>query len=176
MLHAFWLFIAAFGSIIFLGPIFIGICIYLWRTERKREATMRFAIVVLCAISIFFLKKIGTFHFYIGPQQIRALSAPSGHAGISLIFWGQIASLMWQRWPSGFGRLMGFLPIVLVVMIDIAIYVLWWHSLFDITAGTLLSLGFLAALRFLNRSVEFTGHAERPSNRGASGLELWRHP
>src|ERR1043166_4194550 len=90
--------VAHLGDIYIIAPIFVGICSILWSRERKQEAIAWTAVFCLAAAIIWLLKwQIGPFALDIGWRTVRAPNLPSGHVGMSVIFYGQAAILLWQR-------------------------------------------------------------------------------
>jgi membrane-associated phospholipid phosphatase len=130
-----WLFFAEKGDIVIVAPAFLGVCGILWSYGRKRDVIPWAAIFCLGAAIIWLLKwQVGTFDLHIGPQTIRARSLPSGHTGMSMIFYGQAAILLWQS-KSLLGKVAAGIVVLFLAAICTAIYLVGWHSLLDIAAA-----------------------------------------
>ena len=123
------------GDIYIIAPIFVGICALLWVRERKQEAVSWAAIFCLAAAIIWLLKwQVGPFTVDIGWRMIRAPNLPSGHVGMSIVFYGQAAILLWQGRSTAY-RIAGAGVALLPLMVGIAVYLVGWHSLLDIAAS-----------------------------------------
>jgi membrane-associated phospholipid phosphatase len=131
-----WLRVVAYlGDIGIVAPIFLGVCGVLWFRGRKQDVIMWATIFCLAAAVIWLLKyHVGPFTLDIGWRMIHAPNLPSGHVGMSIIFYGQAAILLWQE-KTRPSKIAGVLAALLLLMISAAMYLLRWHSFLDIAAA-----------------------------------------
>jgi hypothetical protein len=131
-----WLRVVAYlGDIGIIAPIFVGVCGILWFRGRKQDVIMWATIFCLAAAVIWLLKyHLSPFTLNIGWRMIHAPNLPSGHVGMSIIFYGQAAILLWQA-KTRAGKVAGVLAALLLLMISAAMYLLHWHSFLDVAAA-----------------------------------------
>ena len=146
-MSAMWLRVFAhMGDLYLIAPAFAGVGATLWRRGRRRDAASWTVMFCLAAAIIWLLKsQIDPFSVDIGWRLIRAPNLPSGHVGMSMIFYGQAAILLWQGGDAR-RKLAGAAIGVLLAVIASAVYLIGWHSLLDIAASVVIGGLLLAAL------------------------------
>ena len=137
---------AHMGDLYVIAPAFAGVVAALWRLGRRRDAASWTAIFCLAAAIIWLLKwQIDPFSVDIGWRLIHAPNLPSGHVGMSMVFYGQAAILLWQGGDAR-RKLAGAGVGALTAVIASALYLIGWHSILDIAASVVIGCLLLAAL------------------------------
>lgn len=150
-MHALWLKIALLGDLTFLVPAFILVCVALWYFGKRRElATL--SVTFLTAIAVIGLLKgaLNPFHLSFLSMELHAKSVPSGHAGMSTLFYGQLAARLSRLRPA-WAKVIAALPIGIAAAVSISVWFLGWHSRFDIACGVVIGAAFLAISDRLGR-------------------------
>ncbi|HZS83822.1 MAG TPA: hypothetical protein VFA50_13185 [Stellaceae bacterium] len=141
----FWLWFADLGDAAVILPAFLAVAGALVLCRRAKEAALWGAGLLLCIAATLTLKlAIGSFRLTVFGHGVRAASLPSGHAGLSMVFYGGLAMLIWYGTRSLAGRLAAAALILLEALIVTGVFLLGWHPILDLYSG--LGLGVLCLL------------------------------
>jgi membrane-associated phospholipid phosphatase len=137
----FWGFIIDFGDVALLAPATLVICTGLALGGRRREAGLWLASFAACVIVTFTLKTlIGGTQFELFGTHYRTASAPSGHAAMTLAFYGGFAALLRAALPGFAGVLGGLAAVALATLVVAAVLILHWHPPVDVAAAVPIGL------------------------------------
>jgi undecaprenyl-diphosphatase len=136
--HSLFLF-ADFGEIAVIAPAFLAACAALLLYGRQRDVVLWTLAISACTLVTLIVKTfVGRFEISLFDHNFRSGAFPSGHAGISFVFYIGLAALLWRGSRSAFPRVLAMALVSLQVMIVISVYLLRWHPVIDILAGLLL--------------------------------------
>lgn len=139
-------FFADFGEMTLIGPAFVAACITLLLYGRQRDAFAWALALAVCVVVTVVLKTfVGRFEISIFHHVVRTGAFPSGHAGISLVFYDGLAALLWYGSRLLLLRVLAAALVALQAMIVAAVFLLGWHPFIDIVAGLFLGVACLAA-------------------------------
>jgi membrane-associated phospholipid phosphatase len=151
--------VADLGDIAVIAPALTAAAFVLVVRRRWREAIAWLLAFAACVLVTGMLKAfVGTFEFSLFDRAIRAVSFPSGHAAISVVFYDGLAALLWFGSRAMLPRILAVGLALLQALIVVAVYRLHWHPLIDIVVG--LALGALCLAGAWRRA------APRPAERG----------
>jgi len=137
--------------------IFIGLLafVYLWYKGQLRTGIVLNAGLIASWITMKYLKLIINRDRPPGEHLVIATgqSFPSGHAMLSLAFYGFIAYLLLQNLPEKAGKIWTILLAVLVLLIGMSRIYLNVHYASDVLAGFILGGGFLLFMIKIHRKM-----------------------
>jgi hypothetical protein len=141
-------FFADFGELALIAPAFVAACTVLVFHRRHRDA-LAWALALAVCVGVTLILKIfvGRFDFNILHRSFQTGSFPSGHAGISLVFYDGLAALLWYGSRSLLLRMLATALVSLQAMIVVSVFLLGWHPVIDIVAGLFLGAACLGAAR-----------------------------
>ncbi len=146
----FWLFVADCGDIAVILPAYLAVTAILILYRRSREAVVWGAGMLYCAAIAALLKiEIGAFQITLFGHAFHAASFPSGHASLSIAFYGGLGVLIGQGAALPLGRIAAAALFAFAALIAVAVWMLRWHPLVDILCG--LALGALCIVPLRSR-------------------------
>jgi membrane-associated phospholipid phosphatase len=146
-LHHLLSFVADFGDLAVVVPAFAAVAIALVANGRGRDALIWVGAFLACASITLLLKStVGGFKTTLFSHTLRAASFPSGHAAMSLVFYGGLAGMLWYGSRAHLARLVAVALLLLETAIIAAVFLLAWHPLFDLVCGVALGGAFIALL------------------------------
>jgi hypothetical protein len=186
--------LADLGDIAVIAPALLAACCVLAARGRRRDAAAWLVAFAVCAVVTLALKTfVGSFAFSLFDRTIRAVSLPSGHAAITVVFYDGLALLLWFGSRALPTRLLAVALALLQASIVVAVHRLHWHPLIDIVVGLAIGLlclgaawwralprpaglGELAGLALVAASVVLALHGERLDDRRLVDRLLGREP
>jgi membrane-associated phospholipid phosphatase len=138
--------LADLGDIAVIAPALTAASVVLAARGRRRDAIAWLLALAVCALITITLKTfVGSFAFSLFDRTIRAVSFPSGHAAITVVFYDGLAALLWFGSRALLPRLLAAALALLQAAIVVAVWRLHWHPLVDIVCGLALGALCLAA-------------------------------
>ncbi len=136
-MQSLWLKVALLGDLRFIVPACLLVCAVLWCFAKRREMLTMAVSLVAALILIGALKyTLNPFHASILSIELHARDMPSGHAGMSTVFYGGIAMLLARpRWA--WAKILAVLSIGVPALVSVSVWLLWWHTPFEIASGVL---------------------------------------
>lgn len=123
-----WEVLALLGEADILLPVAALIGLWLWQTDRVREARAWGASVVASTVTVALLKlNLDDFKWAIYGHVFNTSGFPSGHVATATVFWGGLALM-----AAGRRAALLLFPIPIVAL---AVLVLRWHHTLDVVGG-----------------------------------------
>jgi membrane-associated phospholipid phosphatase len=137
-MHVLWQNVALLGDLRFIAPALLLLCAGLWSFGKHQEILTMTASLTAAFVLIGTLKyTLNPFHASIFSIELHARDMPSGHAGMSMVFYGGIAVLLARQHWGAWAELLAVLALSVAALVSIAVWLLWWHSRFEVVAGDL---------------------------------------
>lgn len=132
-----WPKVPLLGDLRFIVPALVLVCVVLWCLGKHREMLTVGVSCGVALITIGALKyTLNPFHARIFSMELRAQDMPSGHAGMSTVFYGAIAMLLAQQGWAWI-NILAILSIGIAALVSVSLWLLWWHSRLEIASGVL---------------------------------------
>lgn len=156
-------FITFFGNHKFLIPANVVLVIYFLFIKKHRWYSIKVPVVAIGGVLIMFLLK----HFFNRPrplipllEPVKGLSFPSGHALMSMSFYGLLIFLVWENVHNRFRKwLLISLLLIFILLIGFTRIYLRLHYFSDVIAG------FAVGIIWLSLSIWFVRRMERFSKK-----------
>jgi len=156
-------FITFFGNHKFLIPANVVLVIYFLFIKKHRWYSIKVPVIAIGGVLIMFILK----QFFNRPrplipllEPVKGLSFPSGHALMSMSFYGLLIFLVWENVSNRFWKwLLSSLLLIFILLIGFTRIYLRLHYFSDVIAG------FAAGLIWLSLSIWFVRRMERFSRR-----------
>jgi membrane-associated phospholipid phosphatase len=156
-------FITFFGNHKFLIPANVVLVVYFLFIKKHRWYSIKVPVIAIGGVLIMFILK----QFFNRPrplipllEPVKGLSFPSGHALMSMSFYGLLIFLVWENVSNRFWKwLLSSLLLIFILLIGFTRIYLRLHYFSDVIAG------FAAGIIWLSLSIWFVRRMERFSRR-----------